>query len=188
MSFTEVFFYCFCIGAISILLVAVIVRVSYKRYRKELVEVGGAQTRLGIIGSMFLEGKNQLLTGFFIFLPIMMMLIGSEGFLVQYLFQYLGSPTFTTAFTNILLMLVIVLIVCLLLLVWLFWRPGTGKARLIVRRVLRSYWSHHNEEILRLELLVLREGDKNQRRAFDLIAERGCTASLVARNIITESA
>ena len=55
MSFTEVFFYSFCMGAISTLLVAVIVRVSYKRYRKELVEVGGAQTRLGIIGSMFLE-------------------------------------------------------------------------------------------------------------------------------------
>ena len=184
MSFTEVFFYSFCMGAISTLLVAVIVRVSYKRYRKELVEVGGAQTRLGIIGSMFLEGKNQLLTGFFIFLPIMVTLIGSEGFLVQ----YLGFPTFTTAFTNILLMLVIVLIVCLLLLVWLFWGTGNGKARLILRRVLRSYWSHHNEEILRLELLVLREGDKNQRRAFDLIAERGRTASLVARNIITESA
>lgn len=152
------------------------------------MDVGGAQTRLGIIGSMFLEGKNQLLTGFFVFLPIMMIIIGSEGLLVQYLFQYLGSPVFMTTFTIILLMLVIVLIVCLLFLVWFFWGLGTGKARLIVRRVLRSYWSHRNQKILRLELLVLREGDKNQRRAFDLIAERGCTASLVARNIITESA
>jgi hypothetical protein len=188
MSLVEISLYIFLIGTVSTLLAAIIIRASYKRYRKELMEAGGAQTRLGIIGSMSLEGKNQALTGISIGLPIMVMFIGGEGLLIGIPFQYLGSPAFTTTSTIILLMLVIVLIVFLLFLVWFFLGPGSGKARIIVRRVLRSYWSHHSEEILRLELLVLREGDKNQRRAFDLIAERGCTASLVARNIIAGSA
>jgi len=63
-------------------------------------------------------------------------------------------------------------------------RPGDVKARLVANRVLESYWSHRNEEILRLELVVLSEGDETKRRAFELIAERGCRASLVAREVI----
>ncbi len=57
------------------------------------------------------------------------------------------------------------------------------RARLEARRVLRNYSLHRNEEILRLELVRLREGDDTQGRALDLIAERGSEASLVAREI-----
>ena len=184
MAFTDIVFYSFCIGAISTLLVAVIIRASYKRYRIELVELGGAQTQLGSIGSIFLEGKNPALIGISVSVPIMVTIFGGVGLYVQYLFQYLGTPTFTI----LLLMHSIGSIIFLLLLVWFTMFTENGKARLIMNRVLLSYHSLHNEEILRLELLALRAGDKNQRKAFDLFTERGCAASLVARNIIAESA
>ncbi|MFX1264880.1 MAG: hypothetical protein ACFFH0_05840, partial [Promethearchaeota archaeon] len=51
------------------------------------------------------------------------------------------------------------------------------------RRVIRNYFSHRDEEILRLELVRLYEGDETQRKAFDIVAERGSRASLVARKI-----
>ena len=79
------------------------------------------------------------------------------------------------------------MIACLFLLAWLC-GPGDGKARRVVWRVMRSYWSHRNEEILRLELVVLSEGDKTKRRALERIAERGCKASLVAREVIAGTA
>lgn len=78
--------------------------------------------------------------------------------------------------------------VCLFLLAWFFLGPGDGKAYLVVRRVILSYWAHRNEEILKQELVVLGEGDETQIRALELIAKRGCKASLVAKEVIAGKA
>ena len=165
------------IGTIGTLLIAIIIGASSRRYRRELIEAGGAQTTLGSIGCVYLEGKARVLVGFSILTPIMLMLCGSHGLL----FQYLGLSAFPI-FASVLV------IVCLFLLAWVFLNLGDFKARLVVKRVLESYWSHRNEEILRLELVVLSEGDETKRRAFELIAERGCRASLVAREVIAGTA
>jgi hypothetical protein len=173
MSLAETYLNVFWIGTIGTLLIAIIVGVSIRRYRRELIEAGGAQTTLGTIGCVYLEGKAQALVALSIGIPVGLMCGGSQG----PLFQYLGLSAFV-------IISFVLVIVCLFLVAWFFWGPGDGKARLVARRVLRSYWSHRNEEILRLELVVLSEGDETQRRAFELIAERGCSASLVAREVI----
>ena len=167
----------FLIGTIGTLLNFIIIGVSSRRYRRELIESGGAQTTLGTIGTMYLEGKARVLMAFSIGVPIGLLVAGSFGFL----FQYLGPSAFPI-FASVLV------IVCLFLLAWLFLGPGDGKARLVVKRVLQSYWSHRNEEILRLELIVLSKGDATKRRALEMIAERGCRASLVAREVIAGTA
>ncbi len=177
MNFLEIF-YRIClasvlIGTIATLLNFIIIVVSIRRYRRELIEAGGAQTTLGSIGCVYLERKAQTLVGFPIGISMGLMLGGSQGLL----FQYLGPSAFPIIPS-------VLVIVCLFLLAWLFLGLGDVKARLVRGRVLRRYWSHRNEEILRLELVILSEGDETQRRAFELIAERGCRASLVAREVI----
>ena len=162
----------FLMGTIGTLLFAIIVEVSSRRYRKELIESGGAQTTLGTIGCAYLEGEARVLVALFTGIPIGLM--GSGSFLL--LTEYLGPSSEVP-------ILFVFMIACLFLLVWLC-GPGDGKARRVVARVMRSYWSHRNKEILRLELVVLSEGDETKRRALEMIAERGCKASLVAREII----
>ncbi len=177
MSFVELF-YQIClasvlIGTIGTLLIAIIIGVSIRRYRRELIEAGGAQTTLGSIGCVYLESKAQVLVSLSMGIPMGLMLGGSQGLL----FQYLGPSSFPIIPS-------VLVIACLFLLAWLFLGPGDGKARLVATRVIRSYWSHRNEEILRLELVVLSEGDETQRRALERIAKRGCRASLVAKEVI----
>ena len=181
MSLLEIF-YRIClasvlIGTIGALLIAIIIRVSSRTYRRELIEAGGAQTTLGSIGCVYLEGEARVLVGLSMGIPVGLMLGGSHGLL----FQYLGPSSFP-------IMPFVFVIAFLFLLTWLFSGPGDGKARLVVARVLGSYWSHRNEEILRRELVVLSEGDETQRRALERIAERGCRASLVAKEVIAGTA
>jgi hypothetical protein len=177
MSLAEIYLNIFWIGALGTLLIAIIVGVSIRRYRRELIEAGGAQTTLGSIGCVYLEGKAQVLVALSIGIPIGLM----GGVSQALLFVYLGPSSFSIIPS-------LLVIALLILLAWLFLGPGDGKARLVVARVIRSYWSHRDEEILRLELVVLSEGDKTQRRALEMIAERGCRASLVARAVIAGAA
>ncbi len=109
---------------------------------------------------------------------IPMGLMGSGSFLL--LSEYLGPSSEVP-------ILFVLVIACLFLLAWLC-GPGDGKARRVVSRVMRSYWSHRNKEILRLELVVLSEGDVTNRRGLVMIADRGCSASLVAREVIPATA
>jgi len=173
MSLTEIDLIMFLIGTIGTLLNFIIIGVSSRRYRRELIESGGAQTTLGTIGCVYLEGKARVLGAFSMGIPIGLMVAG----IFLLLSQYLGP-------SSEVIILFVFMIVCLFLLVWLC-GPGDGKARRVVARVIRSYWSHRNEEILRLELVALSEGDETKRRALEMIAERGCRASLVAREVIT---
>ncbi|MGY5862141.1 MAG: hypothetical protein RTU09_07185 [Candidatus Thorarchaeota archaeon] len=177
MSFLEICLASVLIGTTGTLLIAIIIGVSVRRYRRELIEAGGAQTTLGSIGCVYLESKAQVLVSFSIAIPLGLVLGGSQGLLLL----YLGLSAFPII-TSVLV------IVCLFLLAWLFLVVGDVKARLVKGRVLRRYWSHRNEEILRLELVILSEGDETKRRALEMIAERGCRASLVAREIIAGKA
>ena len=177
MSLTEICLASILIGTMSMLLIVIIRGASIRRYRRELIEAGGAQTTLGTIGCAYLEGKAQILVALSIAIPIGLMGGGGQGFL----FLYLGPSAFAIIPT-------ILVIGFLFLLAWLFLGPGDGKARQVATRVIRSYWSHRNEEILRLELVVLSEGDETKRRALERIAKRGCKASLVAREVIAGTA
>jgi len=176
MSLTERDLIMFLTGSMGVLLFVVIVEESTRRYRGELIESGGAQTTLGSIGCVYLEGKAQILVATYILIIGTLMGIGSVGLLTFYLgvSQYLNIIFF--------LMIGYLFLQCCY-----FWRPGS-KARQVRRRVMWSYWAHRNEEILRLELVVLSKGDKTKRRALELIAKRGCKASLVARKIIAGAA
>ena len=167
----------FLIGTIGTLLIAIIIGVSSRRYRRELIEAGGAQTTLGSIGCVYLEGKALAFVVISIGILVPLIGVGSVGLLILYIgFSAAGSIVF------------VFIIAELFLLAWFFCGPGDGKARLVRGRVLRSYWSHRNKEILRLELVVLSKGDKTKRRALELIAKRGCKASLVAREVIAGTA
>ena len=167
----------FLIGTIGTLLIAIIIGVSSRRYRRELIEAGGTQTTLGSIGCMYLEGKTHAFVVISIAISVWLMGVGSAGLLILYLgFSAAGNIAF------------VFIIAELFLLAWFFWVSGAGKAQAILWRVMRSYWSHRNVYILRSELVVLSEGDETQRRAFELIAKRGCRASLVAREIIAGKA
>ena len=172
MNLAEIDLYMFLIGTIGTSLNFIIIEVSSRRYRRELIESGGAQTTIGTIGSVYLEGRHRVLGAFSMGIP--MGLMGSGSFLL--LSQYLGPSSEVP-------ILFVLVIACLFLLAWLC-GPGDGKARRVVWRVMRSYWSHRNKEILRLELVVLSEGDETKRRALEMIAERGCRASLVAKEVI----
>ncbi len=177
MSFMEICLASVLIGTIGTLLVAIIIGVSIRRYRRELIEDGGAQTTLGSIGCVYLESKAQVLVSLSIAIPSGLMLGGSQGLLLLYL-GLSALPIIPS----------VLVIVLLFLLAWLFLVVGDVKARLVKGRVLRRYWSHRNEEILRLELVVLSEGDETRRRALEIIAKRGCKASLVAREVIAGTA
>lgn len=165
------------IGTIGTLFDFIVIGVSNRRYRRELIESGGAQTTLGVIGSVYLEGRHRVLGAFSMGIPIGLMVAGIFGLL----FLYLGPSAFPIIPS-------VLVIACLFLLAWLFLGPGDGKARLVAARVIRSYWSHRNKEILKLELVVLSEGDETQRRALERIAKRGCRASLVAKEVIAATA
>lgn len=171
MSLTEIFLIVFLIGTIGTMLVALSVGLAFRRYRRELIEVGDAQTTLGVIGSIYLEGKSDVLVGSSIAIPVSLMCYGGVGLY----FLYWGFQNILPA-TSLLLGGLLVFVI-------LFWIFVDVKARREARRVLRNHFSHRDEEILRLELVRLHEGDDNQRKAFDLIAERGSKASLVAREI-----
>jgi len=180
MSFTEMLLIVFLIGTIGTMLVALLVGLAFRRYRRELIEVGDAQTTLGVIGSVYLEGKSDILVGSSIAIPISLMCYGGVGLY----FQYWGIQNILAA-TGLLLGGLLVFLL-------LFWIFVDVKARREARRVLRNYFSHRDEGILRLELVRLLEGDETQRKAFDLIAGRGSKASIVARRIrdgvvVTES-
>ena len=177
MSLTEMYLYTFWIGTLGTLLIAIIIGVSIRRYRRELIESGGAQTTLGSIGCVYLESKARALVALSIGIPVGLMGGGSQGLLLL----YLGPSAFPIIAS-------VFVIVFLFLLAWLFLSPGNVKVGLVAKRVLRSYWSHRNEEILRLELVVLSEGDETKRRALERIAKRGCKASLVAREVIAGTA
>jgi len=155
----------------------IIIGASSRRYRRELIESGGAQTTLGTIGTVYLEGKARVLMAFSMGIPMGLMVAGIFGLLSLYL-----GPSVYAIIPPVLV------IVCLFLLAWLFLVVGDVKARLVRGRVLRRYWSHRNEEILRLEFVILSEGDETKRRALEMIAERGCRASLVAREVIAGTA
>ncbi|MFX0045996.1 MAG: hypothetical protein ACFE8Z_09125, partial [Candidatus Hermodarchaeota archaeon] len=142
-----------------------------RRYREELIEAGDAQTTLGVIGSVILEGKADILVSLSIGIPVGLMCSGGVGLYLH----YWGVQNILPA-TSLLLG-------GLLVFVLLFWIFVDVKARLEARRVIRNYFSHRDEEILRLELVRLYEGDETQRKAFDIVAERGSKASLVARKI-----
>jgi hypothetical protein len=167
----------FLIGAIGSLLFVIILEVSSRRYRRELIEAGGAQTTLGTIGCAYLEGEARVLVAILAVILGSLMSIGNQGLLSQYL-----GPSSEE------IILFVLVSVCLFLLAWFFLGPGDGKARRVVWRVMRSYWSHRNVHILRPELVALSEGDETQRRALELIAKRGCKASLVAREVIAGAA
>ncbi len=172
MSLAGINLIMFLVGTIGPLFDFIVIGVSNRRYRRELIESGGAQTTIGTIGSVYLEGRHRVLGAFSMGIP--MGLMGSGSFLL--LSQYLGPSSEVP-------ILFVLVIACLFLLAWLC-GPGDGKARRVVWRVMRSYWSHRNKEILRLELVVLSEGDETKRRALEMIAEQGCRASLVAREVI----
>jgi len=177
MNLAEIDLYMFLIGTIGTSLNFIIIEVSSRRYRRELIESGGAQTTLGVIGSVYLEGRHRVLGAFSMGIPIGLMVSGSFLLLSQYLGPSSEVP-----------ILFVLVIACLFLLAWLFLVLGDVKARLVRGRVLRRYWSHRNEEILRLELVILSECDETKRRALEMIAERGCRASLVAREVIAGTA
>jgi len=177
MSFTEIYLTMFLIGTIGSLLFGIILEVSIRRYRRELIESGGAQTTLGTIGCANLEGEARVLVALSIGILGWLTSVG----IVELLFQYLGPSEEA-------IIVFVLVIACLFLLAWLFLGPGDGKARLVEMRVLRSYWSHRNVHILRPELVVLSEGDETKRRALERIAKRGCKASLVAKEVIAGTA
>ncbi|MFX1415770.1 MAG: hypothetical protein ACFFC0_03110, partial [Promethearchaeota archaeon] len=166
MIFTETYLIMFLIGTIGTMLLALLVGLAFRRYRRELTEVGDAQTTLGVIGSVFLEGKSDILVSLSTAVPIVLMCYGGVGLYLQ----YWGAQNILPAAGF--------LLGGLLVFVLLFWIFVDVKARLEARRVLRNYFSHRNEEILRLELVRLYEGDDTQRKAFDIVAERGSKASL----------
>ncbi len=171
MSFAEMSLIVFLAGIIGTLLLAVLIGLAMRRYREELIEAGDARTMLGVIGSMVLEGKADILVSLSVGIPVGLMCSGGVGLY----FLYWGFQNMLPA-TSLLLG-------GLLFFVLLFWIFVDVKARLEARRVLRNYFSHRNEEILRLELVRLYEGDETQRKAFDVIAERGSKASIVTRRI-----
>ena len=180
MSLTEGLLLMFLAGAIGTMLLALLVGLAFRRYRRELIEVGDAQTTLGVVGSVYLEGKADILVSLSIGIPIGLMCSGGVGLYLQ----YWGIQNILPA-TSLLLGGLLVFV----LLIWVF---VDVKARREARRVLRNYFSHRDEEMLRLELVRLYEGDETQRKAFDLIAGRGSKASIVARRIrdgvvVTES-
>ncbi len=171
MSFAEICLIVFLIGTMGTTLVALLVGLASRRYRRELIEVGDAQTTLGAIGSVYLEGKSDILVGSSIAIPLSLMCYGGVGLY----FQYWGIQN-TLPATGLLLGALLVFLL-------LFWIFVDVKARREARRVLQNYFSHRDEETLRLELVRLYEGDETQRKAFDVIAERGSKASIVARRI-----
>jgi hypothetical protein len=171
MSLTEMSLIVFLAGTTGTLLLAVLIGLAMRRYREELIEAGDAQTTLGVIGSMVLEGKADILVSLSVGIPVGLMCSGGVGLY----FLYWGFQNMLPA--------TILLLGGLLVFLLLFWIFVDVKARREARRVLRNYFSHRDEEILRLELVRLYEGDETQRKAFDLIAERGSKASLVAREI-----
>ena len=177
MSLTEMRSNMLLIGVIGTLLFLIIFEVSIRRYRRELIESGGAQTTLGTIGCAYLEGEARVLVAIIIGILGFLMSFGSQELAFLYLDSY-----------AVVIIPSVFVIACLLLLTWFFWIPGDGKAQLVISRVMRSYWAHRNEEILRLELVVLSKGDKTKRRALELIAKRGCKASLVAKEAIAGKA
>jgi len=177
MSLAGINLIMFLVGTIGTLFDFIVIGVSNRRYRIELIESGGAQTTLGVIGSVYLEGRHRVLGAFSMGIPIGLMVSGSFLLLSQYLGPSSEVP-----------ILFVLVIACLFLLAWLFLVLGDVKARLVRGRVLRRYWSHRNEEILRLELVVLSEGDETRRRALEIIAKRGCKASLVAKEVIAGTA
>jgi hypothetical protein len=174
MSFVDIILISFLVGAIATLLIATIIPVSFKRYRRELIDSEGAQTTLGKIGGAVLEGETlaQVLVGIYIAISVGLMYSGGLALLLYYL-----------GFNGVAIGLFAPLIIAIA-----YASSGPGfRARRIAARVLHSYWSHRDEEILRLELLKLKNGGEAQTRAFYLISKRGCKASLVAKEIVNES-
>jgi len=80
MSFMEICLASVLIGTIGTLLIAIIIVVSSRRYCRELIEAGGAQTTLGSIGCVYLESKAQVLLSWQ-FLQSAYLRIGSWTFL-----------------------------------------------------------------------------------------------------------
>ncbi|MFQ5833986.1 MAG: hypothetical protein ACE5H4_14875 [Candidatus Thorarchaeota archaeon] len=177
MSLVDAYLVMFLVGTIGTVLIALLVGVSMGRYRRELREVGDAQTPLGVIGSAYLEGKAQVLVAISVGVPIGLMCGGGVWLLSEYV----------VTLQNMILASGL-LLGSLLIFIGLLWKFGNGKARLEARRVLRNYFSHRSEEILRLELVRLHNGNETQRKAFELIAERGSKASLVAGEVLEELA
>lgn len=174
MSFVGIFLISFLVGSIAILLIAAIIRVSYKRYRRELVDSGGAQTTFGKIGGAVLEGETLAQVLIAIYIGIFTGLMYGGG--VALLFFYLG---FNGVAIGLFGPIIVVIVHA---------SSGPGfRARSIANGVLRSYRSHRDEEILRLELRKLKSGGETQLKAFYLISKRGCKASLVAKEIANES-
>lgn len=174
MSFVGIYLISFLVGLIAILLIAPIIRVSDKRYRRELIDSGNAQTTLGKIGGAVLEGETLALILLSSYIGISVGIMYGSG--VALLLIYLG---FNGVAIGIFAPIILVLVHA---------SSGPGfRARRIANGVLRSYRSHRDEEILRLELRKLKSGGETQLKAFYLISKRGCKASLVAKEIANES-
>ncbi len=63
MSLAGINLIMFLVGTIGTLFDFIVIGVSNRRYRRELIESGGAQTTLGAIGSVYLEGRHRVLGG-----------------------------------------------------------------------------------------------------------------------------
>jgi hypothetical protein len=177
MSFIDIYLILFLVGAVIALVFTLVFLMSRNRYRRELIDTGGAETTLGKMGRAFLEGEAIGQGLIAISIGIAGGLLGGGGEALLFL---------TMGFNGAGIGLIVLVIICLILIVIAASGPGI-RARSIANRILRSYWSHHNEEILRLELRELKRGGETQLRAFDLILKRGCKASLVAKDIRNES-
>ncbi len=80
----------FLIGTIGTVLLSILSGSAFRKYRRELIEVGDAQTTLGVIGSVFLEGRSDILVSLSIVIPIGLLCWGWRGSLSP----VLGSPEF----------------------------------------------------------------------------------------------
>lgn len=151
---------------------------SIRKYKIDLENEGRAASTLGVIGSHYHEGHSFWLIFFTVNLPVCM--LGSFGGILSY--QLFGSQI-GDAITPYLLILAIGILVSMFS-YSAFTTSGRSQRRAV--KFLRKYWwsTPPSESNFRVKLTELAAGDKIDRATVKFLARRGCTASLIAKEVL----
>ncbi|MHA1480092.1 MAG: hypothetical protein ACTSQZ_01540 [Candidatus Thorarchaeota archaeon] len=150
---------------------------SSKKYKTELENEGHAVSTVGSIGSRYLEGNPFWLIFFTASLPGA--LLGTS--LSYEISQFIGWQM-AVATVPFVLFLGIVLLVFI---IGFFAFTTSGCSRRKATKILREYWRNPlAKNNFRSRLTELAAGDKIDRAAVLFISRRGCTASLIAREVL----